>query len=108
MPGIGPYLAYPKGGPTLVLPLKWITFPETDLRFSAVERSSDDVIRFELAGNEAGAWLEWRADDRPPQPFKSGLEMHYNVSRHERLAPHWYLVRYRLAPIGSKKQLSNL
>jgi hypothetical protein len=26
--------------------------------------------------------------------------MRYNVSRQQRLAPHWYLVRYRLATIG--------
>jgi hypothetical protein len=99
MPGIGPYLAYPKGAPTLVLPLKWISFPNTDLRFAAVERSNNGVVRFELTGSESGAWLEWRADDRPPQPFKSGLEMRYNVSRQQRLAPHWYLVHYRLASI---------
>jgi len=100
MPGIGPYLAYPKGRPTLVLPLKWIAFPDTSLRFSAVERSTDGVIRFELTGNEAGAWLEWRADDRPPKTFKNGLEMYYNVSRHQRLATHWYLVRYRQVVLG--------
>jgi hypothetical protein len=100
LPGIGPYLAYPKGAPTLVLPLKWITFPGTSLRFSAVERSTDGVIRFELTGSEAGAWLEWRADDRPPKTFKSGLEMYYNVSRHQRLAPHWFLVRYRQVFFG--------
>jgi hypothetical protein len=99
-PDVGPFLAYPKGAPTLVMPLKWITFPKTSLRFSAVERSSDGVVRFELAGSEAGAWLEWRADDRPPRIFKNGLEMYYNVSRYQRLAPHWYLVRYRQVFFG--------
>jgi hypothetical protein len=97
LPEIGPYLAYPKGAPTLVLPLQWIHFPDTNLRFSAIERTTSGVIRFELTGSEAGAWLEWRADDHAPGPFKSGLETHYNVGRHARLAPHWFLVRYQLA-----------
>jgi hypothetical protein len=92
---VGPYLAYPKGGPTTILPLHWITFPDTSLRFSAIERTADGAIRFQLAGSEAGAWLEWRADDRAPMPFKSGLDMHYNVGRQQRLAPRWFLVRYR-------------
>jgi hypothetical protein len=94
LPQVGPYLAYPKGGPTTILPLHWITFPNTSLRFSAIERTADGAIRFELAGSEAGAWLEWRADDRAPMPFKSGLDMHYNVGRQQRLVPRWFLVRY--------------
>jgi hypothetical protein len=97
MPGVGPFLAYPKGDPTTVLPLRQITFPDTALRFAAIERTRDGAIRFELAGDEAGAWLERRAVDRPPGPFKSGLDMNYNVSRTARLAPHWFLVRYYLA-----------
>lgn len=98
--GVGPFLAYPQGDPTTVLPLKATNFPNTVLGFSAVERSTDGVIRFELTGDEAGAWLEWRADDRPPRAFKNGLEMYYNVSRHQRLATHWYLVRYRQVVLG--------
>jgi hypothetical protein len=94
--GIGPYLAYPKGGPTTLLPLRSVTLPDTALGFSAIERTEDGVIRFELAGDEVGAWLEWRSDDRPPQPFKSGLEVDYNVTRRARLAPQWFLVRYRV------------
>jgi hypothetical protein len=31
LPQVGPYLAYPKGGPTTILPLHWITFPNTSL-----------------------------------------------------------------------------
>jgi hypothetical protein len=97
LPEIGPYLAYPKGGPTLVLPLRWTAFPDTKLRFSAIERTSDGVVRFELSGNESGAWLEWRADERAPESFKSGLETQYQVVRQTQLAPHWFLVRYRIA-----------
>jgi hypothetical protein len=103
--GIGPYLAYPKGGPTTLLPLRWITFPGSALGFSAIERTADGVIRFELAGDEVGAWLEWRSDDRPPQPFKSGLEVDYNVAREARLAPRWFLVRYKPVALGGGHRL---
>jgi hypothetical protein len=93
--GVGPFLAYPKGAPTVLLPLRWITFPDTSLRFSAVENSTDGTIRFELAGDETGAWLEWRRDERVPRDFTGGLEAHYRVGRTQQLAPHWYLVRYQ-------------
>src|SRR4051812_20334000 len=60
LPELGPFLAYPISAPTALLPLRNVTFPKTGLRFSAVERSGDDAMRFELAGAETGAWLEWR------------------------------------------------
>jgi hypothetical protein len=101
LPGIGPYLAYPKGGPTTLLPLKQIAFPNTTLRFSAIERTNDDALRFELAGSEAGAWLERRPVDDVPVAFLSGLDTNYRVVRKQRLAPRWYLVRYRSAAGGS-------
>jgi hypothetical protein len=94
LPGIGPYIAYPKGAPTVLLPLKWMTFPDTPLRFSTVERSADGTIRFELAGDEMGAWLEWRSDEREPTDFTGGLETRYTVGRKQQLAPQWFLVRY--------------
>jgi hypothetical protein len=98
---VGPFLAYPKGAPTILLPLRWITFPDTSLRFSAVENSIDGTIRFELAGDETGAWLEWRRDEREPTDFSSGLETRYKIGRKQQLAPHWYLVHYDVATIGS-------
>jgi hypothetical protein len=99
--GVGPYIAYPKGAPTVMLPLRWITFPDTPLRFSAVERSADGTIRFELAGDETGAWLEWRRDEGAPASFTGGLETVYRVGRSQQLAPHWYLVRYHVDTMGS-------
>ncbi len=99
--GAGPFLAYPKGAPTILLPLRWITFPDTSLRFSAVDNSIDGTIRFELAGDETGAWLEWRRDEREPTEFTGGLETRYTIGRKQQLAPHWYLVRYDVATIGS-------
>jgi hypothetical protein len=99
--GVGPFLAYPKGAPTVLLPLRWISFPDTDMRFSAVENSIDGTIRFELAGDETGAWLEWRRDELAPGDFTGGLETRYQVGRAQQLAPHWYLVRYNAASSNS-------
>lgn len=100
MEEVGPFLAYPKGNPTTVLPLQTITFPNTKLQFSAIERTKDGTIRFELSGKERGAWLEWRADDNAPAAFVGGLETSYNVTRQQRLAPRWFLVRYRASAGG--------
>jgi len=101
LPEIGPFLAYPKGAPTTILPLRWITFPQSELRFSAIERTKDGALRFELAGDEAGAWLEWRPNDEKPEPFLSGLDTAYHVTRQQKIAPHWFLVRYRTSAGGS-------
>jgi hypothetical protein len=95
LPQIGPFLAYPSSAPTALLPLSGTTFPKTAVPFSAVERTGDDAMRFELSGNEAGAWLEWRRDASEPQSFVGGLETHYDVASVAQLAPHWFLVRYR-------------
>lgn len=101
MEEVGPFLAYPKGNPTTLLPLQYITFPNTAIQFSAIERSKDGAIRFELSGKEQGAWLEWRADDDPPAAFVGGLETSYNVARQQQLAPRWFLVRYRASTVAA-------
>ena len=95
LPEVGPFLAYPSSAPTALLPLSEAAFPNTRVPFSAVERTGDEAMRFELAGSEVGAWLEWRADASEPQSFVGGLETHYDVERFAGIAPHWFLVRYR-------------
>lgn len=97
LPDIGPFLAYPVNAPTAVLPLSDATFPKTGLRFSAVERTGDDVLRFELTGAELGAWLEWRGDGSEPRAFAGGLDTEYVVVQAARLSAEWFLVRYRAA-----------
>jgi hypothetical protein len=94
LPDIGAFLAYPKSVTAALMPLGAPTFPGTSLRFSLVERSVDDAIRFELAGSELGAWLEWRPDGSVPTAFVGGLATNYYVMRYKWLAPHWFLVRY--------------
>ena len=100
LPDIGPFLAYPTDRPTALLPLSNATLPNSGLRFSAVERTGDDVMRFELGGPEQGAWLEWRGDGREPVEFVGGLETKYVVTKAARLGADWFLVRYRAAGLA--------
>jgi hypothetical protein len=97
LPDSGPFLAYPMNQPTALMSLSDAKFPNTGLRFSAVERTGDDVMRFELAGAEQGAWLEWRGDGSEPRSFVGGLDSEYVVVRAARLSTEWFLVRYRAA-----------
>jgi hypothetical protein len=98
-PGIGPFQAYPMYSkletPTMLMTLDEARFSGTRIQFSAVERMRNkNVMRFQLAGDEAGGWLEWRGDDSGPESFVGGLDTAYSLERVQRLAPHWYLVRY--------------
>jgi len=100
---IGPFQAYPmysvRETPTMLMLLDEARFPGTTIQFSAVERMrSQNVMRFQLAGDETGAWLEWRGDDSGPESFVGGLDTSYTMQRYQRLAPRWYLVRYTNDP----------
>ena len=97
LPDIGPFLAYPVNAPAVLLPLTDATFPKTGVRFTAVERTGDNVMRFELGGSEAGAWLERRADGSEPLSFVGGLDSEYVMVQAARLSAEWFLVRYRAA-----------
>ncbi len=98
VPELGAFISYPIDTPSTLLLLRHARFPGTSLEFSAVERTSDGALRFELTGHERGAWLEWRPDASPPTPFRSGVETHYQVQQAGQLGPHWYLVRYLASP----------
>jgi hypothetical protein len=95
LPELGPFLAYPISTPSALLPLRSATFPKTDISFSAVERTGDGAMRFELSGDETGAWLEWRGNGTQPQSCVGGLDTKYSLTKVARLAPEWFLVRYR-------------
>jgi hypothetical protein len=95
IPGVGAFLAYPNITPATLLMLGQGTSPQASIQFSAIERTVDGTIRFELAGSETGAWLEWRPDQLPPRSFVGGLQTNYIVGQYKQLALHWYLVRYR-------------
>jgi hypothetical protein len=95
LPELGPFLAYPLSGPTSLLPLRTATFPKSDVLYSAVERTGNEAMRFELAGGEHGAWLEWRGDGSEPKAFVGGLSTEYVVVKAARLSADWFLVCYR-------------
>ena len=94
VPELGAFISYPLDTPSTLLLLRHVRFPGTDLEFSAVERTPDGALRFELTGHERGVWLEWRPDTSPPGPFQNGVETYYQVQQAGQLSPHWYLVRY--------------
>ena len=59
-------------------------------------------MRFELAGAETGAWLEWRGDGSEPRSFVGGLDTKYVVVQAARLSAEWFLVRYRAAGLAER------
>lgn len=91
---LGAFMAYPRSEPRVLLVLTPPTQPPAVLAFSAVERSADGALRFELAGNEAGAWLEWHRRGDVPSSFFGGLMSHYHLERYASLGDGWYLARY--------------
>jgi hypothetical protein len=104
--GVGSFLAYPKDSPATLLMLGESQIPGATIRFSAVERTPDGALRFELAGKERGAWLEYRPTDSLPSAYTGGLQTRYEVVRYDRIAPHWFLVRYAHAPASAVDQLT--
>ena len=90
-PGLGPFMAYPKGNPRTLMLLR--SNPTTPI--SAVERADDGALSFELRGAVPGTWLEWHPANSIPRDFTGGLENEYRVQRSSPLGCGWYLVRYR-------------
>ena len=92
-PETGSYMAYPQAKPSMLLV---ISPAETDSRsaVSSVERSPMGGLRFELAGAEAGAWIEWHPLNSKPSSFVGGLATHYHLVRSAQLAPHWFVTVY--------------
>jgi hypothetical protein len=89
--GLGTFMAYPQGRPRMLLVLT----SDSSLAVSAVERTDDGAIGFELRGDESGAWLEWHPAGSTPRAFTGGLEGEYDLRRAAPLGGGWYLVRYR-------------
>jgi len=92
---LGAFLAYPLDSPSTLLLLGEAEIPGTPLRVSAIERSPQGVLNFQLSSDEHGAWLAWSPNGSPPQSFESGLQTYYRILRCRQLKPEWFLVRYR-------------
>ena len=92
---LGPFLAYPTVRPTTLLMLNRTVIPETAIAYSQVEQSGKNVLRYALAGNDPGAWLEWHADGGRPESFVGGLLESHTIDRFAPLGRDWFLVRYK-------------
>lgn len=94
LPKVGAFMAYPQGKPRTLLVLAQ-SEAQPGTSFSAVEREDDGSLKFELAGDETGSWLEWHPAGSTPDNFTGGLENTYTRGRSAPLGNGWYLVRYR-------------
>lgn len=90
-----PFNAYPVNKPTMLFFLGEQPIPYADLKIRSIEYSRGQAIRFELAGEQIGNWLELRIDDEPPQDFSGGLDTPFEAMKWRRLRNKLYLVRYR-------------
>jgi hypothetical protein len=90
-PGLGSYMAYPQGNPRMLM----ILSPDTQPPVSAIERSDDGALSFELRADPSGGWLEWHPDGSMPKGFVGGLDQQYDFDRAAPLGRGWYLVRYQ-------------
>jgi hypothetical protein len=94
-PEIGQFMAYPQGDPKMLLLLTTPKIGHADVAISGIEKSSLGGLRFQLAGSESGAWLEWHPRETKPESFRGGLQTRYQLERSAPLADGWFLVRYR-------------
>jgi hypothetical protein len=94
-PELGPFMAYPQGDPAMLLLLTTPKIGHAEVAISGVEKSATGVLRFQLAGSESGAWLEWHPPETNPESFRGGLMTQYQLERSAPLANGWYLTRYR-------------
>jgi hypothetical protein len=93
-PQLGHFLAYPLAEPRTLLLVGIAQVPGA-APLAAVERSEKGALRFQLAGEETGAWLEWHPPASAPDSFVGGLQNHYTLLRQRPLQPGWYLTHYR-------------
>jgi hypothetical protein len=93
IPGLGYFTAYPSAEATTLLVISDDT-PPGRAPIAAVEHSPAGALRFQLAGDETGAWLEWRPPDSEPASFKGGLDTKYILDRTSPLGDGWFLSHY--------------
>lgn len=93
IPGLGYFTAYPGVEATTLLVIA-VDAPPGRPPVAAVEHSPAGALRFQLAGDETGAWLEWHPPGSHPASFKGGLDTKYILDRTSPLGDGWYLSRY--------------
>lgn len=88
--GLGSFMAYPQGAPRMLMIISTDAIP-----VSAVERTDDGALAFQLRGDPSGSWLEWHPEASKPKSFVGGLEQAYELDRAAPIGGGWYVVRYR-------------
>jgi hypothetical protein len=94
IPRLGHFTAYPRIEAKTLLVIADDT-PPGRAPIAAVEHSDAGALRFKLAGNETGAWLEWHPPGSAPASFSGGLDTRYTLDRAGSLHDGWFLTRYR-------------
>jgi hypothetical protein len=92
-PELGHFTAYPIGRPRMLLVISNERLAD-HTPFYVVERSDAGALRFELAREEAGAWLEWHPPGSQPATFTGGLEDERRLTNVAALNDGWYLTHY--------------
>jgi hypothetical protein len=96
---LGAYSAYPIGHPQMLQIIAAPQEPKLSIRVTAVERSPEGALRFELGGGETGAWLEWHPEGSRPASFAGALMFNaqYTLTRSTALGGNWHLTRYAIS-----------
>ncbi|AMV31554.1 hypothetical protein VN12_05505 [Pirellula sp. SH-Sr6A] len=91
---VGPSNPYPLYEPTLLIYSNINMIPDTEIAFVAIERTSQEAIRFELSGSNLGRWLEIRFTNDPPGKFIGGIESHFTPLSYRKLSDRIFLVEF--------------
>jgi hypothetical protein len=98
--GLGAFNAYPIGRPRTLMVIA-ADQPDGSPPIAAIERSNAGALRFELAGDETGAWLEWHPPGSRPESFTGGLEEERRLNDATPLSDGWFLTHYLPASTAS-------
>jgi hypothetical protein len=90
---LGNFTAYPVGRPQMLL-MFIVETPPGRATVAAVERSPAGALRFALASEQRGQWLEWHPAGSEPASFKGTLA-EYTLERAAALGDGWHLTRYQ-------------
>jgi hypothetical protein len=93
LPELGNFTAYPVDKPQMLLVFIAQT-PPGRATVAAVERSPAGALRFALASEQLGQWLEWHPPDSRPASF-TGTLAEYRLDRSKSLEDGWFLTRYK-------------
>lgn len=87
--------SYPISKPTMCFFMTAFKIEGTAYDILSIERTEGKAIRFELAGDDIGFWIERRYDDGAPEQFVSGLNDPMEPDGFRSLGNRLFLVKYR-------------